>query len=102
VDTHASRILASRRARLKRFEAERELRDHVLSTTVSQLADRGVRILRREETVPGAFGDVRCMRYAIAAESIERARELLGLQTAGAPPAARSDLTALATARASP
>jgi len=66
---------------LNRFEAARELRDHVLPTTVSQLEARGVRILRREETVPGAFGPVHCCRYWLSPEACQRAWELLGLST---------------------
>lgn len=63
---------------LNRFEAARELRDHVLPTTVSQLERRGVRILRKEETVAGAFGPVRCCRYWLDPQSRARALELLG------------------------
>ena len=62
-----------------RFDAYRELRDSCLNTTVSQIEARGVVMLRSEETVPGAFGPVRCMRYRLAPESLQRARELLGL-----------------------
>lgn len=64
-----------------RFDAYRELRDSCLNTTVSQIERRGVRILRREETVPGAFGPVHCCRYWLAPESRARALELLGART---------------------
>lgn len=64
-----------------RFDAYRELRDSCLNTTVSQIEARGVKILRREETVPGAFGPVHCCRYWIAPEALQRARELLWLPT---------------------
>lgn len=64
---------------LNRFEAYRELRDSCLNTTVSQIEHRGVKVSRKEETVPGAFGPVRCCRYWLAPESLARARELLGL-----------------------
>lgn len=64
---------------LNRFEAARELRDWCLNTTISQLEDRGLKILRKEESVPGAFGPVRCCRYWLADESVELARTLLGL-----------------------
>jgi hypothetical protein len=60
-----------------RFEAARELRDHVLPTTVSQLERRGIKIVRRDETVPGAFGPIRCCRYWLAEDSVPRARDLL-------------------------
>jgi len=62
---------------MNRFDCYREHRDSVLNTTVSQLEGRGITILRRDETVPGAFGDVHCCRYWLAPESIARARELL-------------------------
>jgi hypothetical protein len=62
---------------LNRFEAARELRDHVLPTTVSQLEQRGLTILRKEETIPGAFGPVRCARYWLDPASRVRALELL-------------------------
>lgn len=62
----------------KREGPARELRDWCLNTTVSQLERRGVTILRRDETVPGAFGDVRCSRYSLAPQSARRAAELLG------------------------
>lgn len=67
------------------FEAARELRDWCLNTTVSQLEKRGLKILRRDETVPGHFGPVRCSRYWLAPESFDRARELLGSPRAKAP-----------------
>jgi len=60
-----------------RFEAARELRDHVLPTTVSQLERRGLTILRKEETVPGAFGPVHCCRYWLDPESRDRALKLV-------------------------
>jgi hypothetical protein len=62
---------------LNRFEAVRELRDWCLNTTVSQLEQRGVTILRRDETVPGAYGPVHCCRYWIAPGSIQHATALL-------------------------
>jgi len=63
---------------LNRFEAARELRDHVLPSTVSELEKRGLRILRKDEVVAGTFGPVRCCRYWLAMESRGRALELLG------------------------
>lgn len=62
---------------LNRFEAARELRDWCLNTTVSQLEARGVTIHRRDETVPGHYGDVRCCRYWLALESVQCAQGLL-------------------------
>lgn len=48
-----------------RFEAERELNDHTLNSTVSEITTRyGITIQRREETVPGFQGaPTRCCRY---------------------------------------
>lgn len=66
---------------LNRFECAREVRDHVLPTTVSQLERRGVRILRCTETVPGFMGaPTDCARYWLAPESRARAQELLGIR----------------------
>ncbi len=62
---------------LNRFEAARELRDWCLNTTVSQLEQRGVVILRRDETVPGAFGTVHCCRYWISPDLDDCGAELL-------------------------
>lgn len=62
-----------------RFESARELRDHVLPTTVSQLERRGVRICRRDETLQGHYGPVTVSRYWIDPEARQRARALLGL-----------------------
>ena len=61
-----------------RFESARELRDHVLPTTVSQLEQRGIKILRRDETLPGYYGPVTCSRYWLDPASVARARELIG------------------------
>lgn len=64
---------------LNRFDANREHRDSCLNTTISQLERRGLTILRKNETVPGAFGPVHVCRYWLAPESRARALELLGL-----------------------
>lgn len=64
---------------LNRFDAYRELRDSCLNTTVSQIEARGVKILRQEEVIPGAFGPIHCCRYRIAPEALQAARKLLGL-----------------------
>lgn len=61
-----------------RFEAERELADHCLHSTVSTLQSKGVRILRRTERVPGYMGiPTECRRYWIDPQSRQRASELL-------------------------
>ncbi len=63
-----------------RFQAERELHDHCLHSTVARIQSMGVIILRREETVPGFGGaPTRVMRYWLAPASRERAAELLGV-----------------------
>jgi len=62
---------------LNRFEAARELRDHVLPSTVSELEKRGLTIHRKDETIAGTFGPVRCCRYWLAADSRAHALELL-------------------------
>lgn len=65
---------------LNRFEAEHAVRDHCLHSTVAELESKGVRIDRREETVPGFGGcPTRVKRYQLAQESRQRAAELLGL-----------------------
>jgi len=69
---------------LNRFEAAREFRDWCLNTTISQLERRGVTINRKDETVPGAFGPVRCCRYTLAPQSHEFATQLLQEARAGA------------------
>jgi hypothetical protein len=65
-----------------RFDAERELHDHCLHSTVATIESKGVRIARRVERVPGFQGlptDV--CRYWLekAPESTQRAREVLGM-----------------------
>lgn len=63
---------------LNRWEAARALRDWCLPSTVAELQARGVMILRKDEIVTGAFGPVRCCRYWLAPQSLQRARALLG------------------------
>lgn len=65
-----------------RFEAERDLNDHTLPSTVSSLQEMGVTILRRMETVPGYMGcPTEVMRYWLAPESQQRARVLLDMES---------------------
>lgn len=64
-----------------RFDAERQLSDHCLHSTVSTIEGKGVRISRRTEKVPGYLGiatDV-CRYWLDEAdnENIARARALL-------------------------
>ena len=63
-----------------RFDAERELRDHVLPSTVAGLQARGVSILRCAEVVPGFAGlPTHTVRYMLdrAPANIARADALL-------------------------
>jgi hypothetical protein len=66
-----------------RFQAERELADHCLNTTISILQGKGLTISRRDEIVPG-FQNIptHVNRYWLAPESYAKARELLGLLAA--------------------
>jgi len=61
-----------------RFEAERELADHVLPSTVAGLQSKGLTIFRHDERIPG-FQNIPtiCSRYRLAPESYQKARELL-------------------------
>lgn len=62
-----------------RFEAERELRDHCLHSTVSTIQSKGVPIERRDEVVPGYQGiPTHVCRYWLAPECRGRAQGLLG------------------------
>lgn len=62
-----------------RFEAERELHEHCLHSTVAELQGKLLTIHRREETIPGYMGaPTRVMRYWLAPESRQMAEELLG------------------------
>ena len=61
-----------------RFEAERQLNDHVLNTTISELQAYGVTIARQYETVPGYRGiPTRCCRYRLDREQLKRAHSVL-------------------------
>ena len=68
-----------------RFEAERQLNDHCLHTTVSTLQSFGVTIFREYETVSGWQGiPTRVCRYWIdkSSENIKRAYGLINPTTA--------------------
>jgi hypothetical protein len=60
-----------------RFEAYREMRDSCLNSSISELEIKGVVFQRREEVLPGHYGPVRCNRYWLSPDSVQRARELL-------------------------
>lgn len=68
-----------------RFEAERELHDHALHSTVSTLQSMGTVIDRTMEAVPGYMGTTaHVMRYHLNPNSVEAAKALLGVKE-GAP-----------------
>jgi hypothetical protein len=60
------------------FEAERQLHDHCLHTTVSTLQNQhGIEVNRELESVPGYQGiDARVCRYWIAPEHVDSAIKL--------------------------
>lgn len=62
-----------------RFEAERELHDHTLNSTISTLQNyHGIKIARRFETVPGFAGSkVRCCRYWLPTSARDHAKTVL-------------------------
>lgn len=64
-----------------RFEAERQLNDHCLHSTISTLTnDYGISINRKEEKVPGYQGiPTRVKRYSLerSTENLKRVQELL-------------------------
>lgn len=63
-----------------RFEAERQLHDHALHSTVSTLQNMGLVIDRAMEAVPGYMGaTTHVMRYRLSPASIESAKVLLGI-----------------------
>lgn len=63
--------------KLTRFDAERELADHVLPSTVSSIQAAGIPVERETVEVPG-YGSsrVRCARYWIAPENAPRVRRI--------------------------
>lgn len=64
-----------------RFEAERQLNDHALHSTVSSLQAKGVTVLREFETVPGYQGiPTHVCRYWLeqSEPNLRRASFLLG------------------------
>lgn len=63
-----------------RFEAERQLHDHALHSTVAMLQFRGLVIDRTMESVPGYQGlPTRIMRYWLSPASVDAAKALLGI-----------------------
>ena len=78
--TKWERVLAAlaRGESFNRFEAERQLADHVLPSTVAELQRKGVPISRRDEQVLGYAGiPTLVSRYWLAPTSIPIAKALL-------------------------
>jgi hypothetical protein len=73
------RILAALLERsLNRWEAERELSDHCLHSTVSTIQSKGVRVERKTEKTPGYMGiPTEVCRYWLDENVKPVARELL-------------------------
>lgn len=63
---------------LNRFEAERQLHDHTLNSTIPQIEARGVRVAREWETVPAFGGRTRVRRYWLEEPERSKARQLVG------------------------
>lgn len=64
-----------------RFEAERELSDHTLHSTVSTLQGMGLVVDRKMECVPGFQGlATHVCRYRLNPNSVEAAKALLGVK----------------------
>ncbi len=79
--TKLHKVLAAlaRGASFNRFEAERELRDHVLPSTISKIERISISVARRTEVVPGHAGSrVACARYWLEPEERDKAALLLG------------------------
>lgn len=91
-DTKISRVLTAlaRGQTFNRFEAERQLHDHCLHSTVAEIQDLGIPVFRHMETVKGYQGcPVRVARYRIALkEDRDRARDVLASMAGKRKPAA--------------
>jgi hypothetical protein len=78
--TKLSRVLSALAAgrSYNRFEAERQLSDHSLHSTVSDIQAKGVPVFRQPEVVPGYQGAPTWVkRYWILPEDRAKAKELL-------------------------
>lgn len=64
---------------LNRFEAERDLHDHVLPSTIQKIEKLGIVVMHQPETVPGFAGSqVQTVRYSLTRDEQEKAAVLLG------------------------
>jgi hypothetical protein len=78
--TKIARVLAALAAgqRIHRFQAERELHDHVLPTTIATIQQHGIQVHRRTITVPGYAGSrVHVAEYRLVEAEKRKARRLL-------------------------
>lgn len=64
-----------------RFEADRELHDHCLHSTVSTIQGLGIQVHREREIVPclGGAKTTDVMRYRLLPPEIKKAERLLGV-----------------------
>lgn len=82
--TKLHKVLAAlaRGGSYNRFQAERELRDHVLPSTISKIERLGITVARRTEVVPGHTGSrVACARYWLEPGERDKAVALLGCKS---------------------
>jgi hypothetical protein len=72
-------LLALTQSSYNRFEAERQLHDHCLHTTVSTLPNQhGIEVNRKFESVRGFMGaKAKVCRYWIAPENVDSALKLV-------------------------
>ena len=65
-----------------RFQAERDLHDHVLPSTIQGIEKRGIVVSRKAEIVPGFAGSkIHTVRYSLTQEEQEKAAKILEWRT---------------------
>lgn len=79
---------------INRFEAEVQLYDHCLPSTISSIQEKyNVEVCRKYESVSGYRGrPVRCCRYRISPEEIERYIKNISIKKAPASDQTEGDL----------
>jgi hypothetical protein len=78
--TKIARVLAALAAgqRIHRFQAERELHDHVLPTTIATIQQHGIEVDRQTVAVPGYAGSrVHVAEYRLRVTERAKAKRLL-------------------------
>lgn len=78
--TKLARVLAALAdgKRLHRFQAERDLHDHVLPTTIATIQRHGIQVHRRTITIAGYMGNLtRVAEYRLIHAERRKARRLL-------------------------